>query len=335
MLPRILLLLASLALLAIGGEGLYYLARSQQQITLTCADFTRSRPASAWLRLTNCDIDYVGAGFSEAGDGGITELYFPIRPVGQPRNTPAIVVAATRDTAALAEAQKTLGGGRQPTQEEFLVMMLKIVTQLKASREIQGYARTSTIDVLRARRVVSGLSAPIDPRFVMVDVHSNPSALVPAVEAAAGLLALVAFIVLTTRRRPKAPAPARAPAPAPAPAPAAASARIRGLMLLNLPSGAGPEDVEAAPPIGTRAQVLEMLWPSMPGIHPDARGRCVSRQPDHAITIDLGPGESVATVVIDAEGEGAMSAVRALLLRTGWKAFSPRLGRFIEPGDFK
>ena len=104
-------------------------------------------------------------------------------------------------------------------------------------------------------------------------------------------------------------------------------------MLLNLPPTAGPQDVELAPPLGTRAEVLATLETFMPGIRPDARGRCLYSQPDHAITIDLGPGDLVATAVIDADGAGAIATVRRLLERTGWRAFAPKLGRFIDIGD--
>jgi len=345
MLLRILLVLVSLPLLAVGAEGLFHVLRNRQQTTASCDEFARRRPNAAWVRLTNCEVDYMGAGVSEGKDGRITELFFPVRPMGQPRETPAFLVVATHDRTALATAQTTIGAGRQPNQEQFLVMMLTIVTQLKASREIQGYARRGLVDVWRAQQLLGRLSAPLDPRFVTIDLHAEPSWLLPGAEAAAGALGLTAFVLLTARRTKThrapgpeaapAPAPALAPAPAPAPLPLGASARVRGIMLLNLPPGAGAEDVEMAPPLGGRDEVLDRLGAVMPGISSDARGRCLYSRPDHAITIDLGPGEPVATAVVDAEGDGAIAAVRALLETTGWRAYAPKLGRFVEAGDIR
>lgn len=104
-------------------------------------------------------------------------------------------------------------------------------------------------------------------------------------------------------------------------------------MLLNLPAGAGPADVEFPPPLGTRAEVLDKLNAIMPGVRCDARGRCLRSGPDYAMTIDLGGGEPVVTLVIDAEGDGAIAAMRTLIAETGWRAFAPRLGRFMEAAD--
>ena len=44
---KIALLLVSILLLAIGGEGIYHAARSRQQIALTCEQFTGPPPRRA------------------------------------------------------------------------------------------------------------------------------------------------------------------------------------------------------------------------------------------------------------------------------------------------
>src|SRR5918995_60723 len=104
---RILLLLVGLPLLAIGSEGLYHAIRNREQRAMTCEQFVRERPKAAWLKLTNCDVDYIGAGYLES-NGRISELLFPIRPAGQPRNIPAVAIIATKDSGALGIAQNTI-----------------------------------------------------------------------------------------------------------------------------------------------------------------------------------------------------------------------------------
>ena len=206
--------------------------------------------------------------------------------------------------------------------------------------------------MLHARQLLAGLSAPIDPAFVMVDLYTRPSALIPGIEAGAGLLGIIAYLAWSLKYRRAVPTASSAatqvdaagsslePPPialetssVPATVSESMSQRVRGLMLLNLPRDAGPDDVEFAPPLGTRQQVLDILGNLMPGIRFDPRGWCVFSRPDHAIVLDIGPGEPIATAVIDAEGEGAVAAVRNLMTSTGWRAFAPRLGRFLEADE--
>ena len=131
------LLSVSILLVALGGEGIYHGVLNRQQMALTCEEFAAQPPGSLWLRVSGCDIDYLGAGYRES-KGQIVELFFPMRPAGQARTAPAGLVVATKDPEVLAVAQNTIGGGQQPDQEAFLVMMLRIVTMLKVSRESRG-----------------------------------------------------------------------------------------------------------------------------------------------------------------------------------------------------
>jgi hypothetical protein len=195
-----LLLLVGLGLLAFGGEGLYYAYSNPQQVTMRCAEYAQSRPSALWLRLTDCEADYLGAGYRESG-GQIAELFFPVRPAGRPRNDPAALVAATRDPQVLAIAQATVGEGRQPTQEQFIVMMLKIITALGASREIEGWGRAGIVKAFDTRRSLASLSSPIEPDAIVLDLHARPDATAPARLAGAGALALVGALLLHLRSK--------------------------------------------------------------------------------------------------------------------------------------
>ena len=339
---RFLVLLVGFPLLTIGSEGLYHALRNRQPSVMTCEQFVRERPKAAWLKLTNCEVDYIGAGFRES-KGRISELLFPIRPAGQPRNVPAVVIVATRDAGALSIAQGTIGDGQQPDQEAFLVMMLSIVTSLKASSEVDGYARVGIVEALNARRVVSGLAGPVDPSPVVIDLRGRPSIAVPAVEIAAGALAVLVFVFLQMRQRRlrlgagAEPAAAAAMAVAPDTSPAGTGSpatmtpqSLRGLMLLNLPADAGTEAIETAPPLGNKADVVRKLEETLPALGIDDSGRGTFNGPDYTIVVALGTNEPVATVVLDAQGDGALTAVRALLATTGWRVFAPRRGVFVD-----
>ncbi len=314
---RVVPLIVGLALLLVAAGPLYHAARNRQQQVLSCEQYARQRPDAAWVRLTGCEVDYVGAGYRES-DGQIEELLFPVRPAGQARNIPAVAVVATRDAAALDIAQRTIGGGRQPDQDAYLVMMMKIVTALQASREVEGYARVGLIDRLTAPRVLSGLAGPIDPSPVVIDLHAQPEVLVPAIEAAAGALALLLFVFLHIGGRRRSAKHVAGELP------------LRRLMLLNLPPEAGTEAVEHAPPLGSREEVVRRLQSALPELRIAEDGRGTLERADCALRVRLGADDQVATVVIDAIGAGAPEALRKVVSTTGWRVFAPRRGAFVD-----
>jgi hypothetical protein len=260
-----------------------------------------------------------------------------------------VAIVATKDGGALGIAQGTIGNGGQPDQEAFLVMMLTIVTSLKTSREVDGYARVGIVEALNARRVVSGLAGPLDPSPVVIDLRAQPPMVVPVLEFAAGALAVLMFVFLEVRGPSRARGAAAAEQPA-APSMAAAPdavtpvtespapvmpLKLRGLMLLNLPRNAGVEAIEVAPPLGNRADVVRKLEETLPDLGIDDSGRGTFNRPDCTISVALGTSEPVATAVLDAQGEGALTRIRALLEATGWRVFAPRRGVFVDAGQLQ
>src|SRR5262245_42634377 len=98
-----------------------------------------------------------------------------------------------------------------------------------------------------------------------------------------------------------------APHPAPAaPRQARVPLRLQGLLLLNLKPTDGPEQIEKAPPLGRRDEVIAVLQAVAPGITVDAEGRAEYRHHDGRLSIDLGRGNPVHTAVAAAEGDTAV-----------------------------
>lgn len=326
---KLLLLAAGLVLLAIGVQGLYTFGASRQPTATTCDHLVREQTRAVWLRVTGCEVDYVNAGFRESS-GRIRELLFPVRAVGAVRGGPAALVAATRDPSALAIAESTIGNGRQPSQEQFLVMMLKIVTTLRASREIEGVVRTGIWQRLEARRLVSGLTVPVAPGAVLIDLHARPRVAVPAALTSAGALALLAAGALVIRQRHRA---RRASSPVVSEAQAGGSApgakRLR-VLLLALPPEADAHAIEHAPPLGSTEQVrgtLARYWPEM---RFDDANRGAIVEAGRSITIDLGAGELAYTAVVDASGPESAADLRRLVADTGWRVYAPKSGTFVD-----
>jgi hypothetical protein len=106
--------------------------------------------------------------------------------------------------------------------------------------------------------------------------------------------------------------------------------RLPRVMLLKLDSSAGPEAIEMAPPLGTKGDVTALLREVFPDLEIDQAGRGAHEGPDHALAVDLGRDDTVYTAILDARGQTGIIALRWVLETTGWRAFVPKAGRFVE-----
>jgi hypothetical protein len=362
-------MLASLPLLASGGTALYHAARNRHQTSVTCEQFIRQPPRALWLRVSGCDFDYLGAGYRQS-NRRIAELFFPVRPPAQSRTTPAVLVVATKDPQVLAIAEDTLGNDRVPDQETFLVMMLRIVTMLKVSREVEGYARAGTFELPHTRRALAGLDAPLAPQVVVLDLHARPAFLPPAVRTAAGLVLVGVAVVLgrraSARHRKLSPTDeprtledpvddateltllpsltesslasatqhvdsSRGPTSG-IPSPARC---LPAVMLLNLDASADLTAIEHVAPLGSRSEISNRVTEVLGGCSIDQQGTGAVRGRDWRLHLDLGPDEQVWTVVAKAVGEGAIRALETLAHLTGWRMFVPKLGVFVDPAHLR
>jgi hypothetical protein len=354
---RFIWLVPAIALLAVGADGLVRAATSRDDITVTCNQFARARPASARVRVTGCEIDYVHAAYKESS-GQITELFFPARPPG---NNAAPFVVATTERTSLETAQGVIGGGRDATSEQRLTVMHEIADRLQLSATIDGVVRAGIVERVRSRRMLAGLAEALAADAVVVDLHGVPDLLQPALAAAAGLvLALVPWLV-RTRQKPapvveaepvvvKADGPAEPePVAAEDPPPAGdkpervlvvareerrLSVMLPRLLLLKVDVLSGPEAVESAPPLGSPSEVRSILC----GVIPDlafAEHTRVLERPDRSIRFDLGRHDVIATVVVEVHSEAGMALLKEVLLMTGWRAFAPKTGLFVSTDDLE
>lgn len=107
--------------------------------------------------------------------------------------------------------------------------------------------------------------------------------------------------------------------------------RLGGLLLLNLGPRDGLDQIEKAPPLGSRDEVMTTVQASIPGMLFDAEGKGELSGSDHRVSIDLGREPQVHAAVAAVEGETGIELLRTVLEREGWRAYAPRAGVFIEP----
>ena len=173
------------------------------------------------------------------------------------------------------------------------------------------------------------------------------SPVVPAIEAILGAQALLVavFLSIRARRRTAAPGVAKEAAAPDGGEPSAARARMgsaarqtpefRRLMLVNLPPYAALSALEDAPPLGPQPAVRTALAQVLPGITFNDHGLGQFNADDHSILMDLGVEPQVWAATVDVTGDAAPKALRHLITQTGWRAYAPRLGRFITADDLK
>ena len=335
---RLLLLMPASALLVLGGEGLYHALRARGQVAIGCQAIAGARPSSHKLRVSGCEIDHAGVGVR--GGDGIDEVFFPARASGS--REPAPIVVVTRNPAVLALVRTVVGSSRTIAPAQSLPVLQKAAAMISPNGVLEGLARAGVVERWRTRRIVSGLtSTPVAADAILLDLEGAPDFVRP-VTALAGalLLALLAF-ALPRRRRRESAATIGAPAPASVPLVAAAASplppslsqavMLPRLLLLNLAVADGPEAVEAAPSLGQREQVIAILRGVVPDLVVTADRRVLYRD-DNSLRIDLGPAAAVAAIVIEARGEPGAALVKEILLMTGWRAFAPKTGLFVN-GD--
>ena len=81
------------------------------------------------------------------------------------------------------------------------------------------------------------------------------------------------------------------------------------------------------------AAVRSALSRVLPGIRFNDHGLGQFNGEDHSILMDLGVSPDVWAATVDVTGEAAPAALRRLITQTGWRAYAPRLGRFITADD--
>jgi len=359
---KLILLVPAAALLLLAGEGIYHAVAGRRQVAVACEELRREPPPSPRVLVAGCEINYAGAGYRESG-GQVEELFLPARPAGGPA-VPAPIVIATRDPAAIALARSVLGGGRIATSEQSVDAMRKVVAQLQVSNVIDGLVRTGVIERLRSRRILSGLAPPIADDAVVVDLRGAPDFLKPGVAlVAAALLALLALWPLR-RGQPAAdvelPVASLSPLPndiessqydpelafdelaeqseastvQPDVIPKAIPVSLPRLLLLALDVSSGPEAIETAPPLGSRAEVVAILRGVISDLAVDP-SRGVLARPDGSVRVDLGRDDPIPTAVLEARGEAGVALVKEVLLMTGWRAFVPKTGLFVSADDLE
>ena len=345
----------------LAGEGIYYAVASRQQVAVSCDEFRRARPASPRVIITGCDINFAGAGYRESS-GQVEELY----PAGSARwQSSRGGAVRRRDTGSGGDRAGPDGARRRPPRDQRAIARRHADGRcaVATDRCDRRLVRTGIIERLRSRRILSGLAPPIAENAPVVDLDGTPDFLTPGLapwpERCSRVLAF-----WPPRHGPPAAAP-----PSPrrrfkrcrsvsnlrslessqhdpehafdelselrefptSPRAHSSAVALPRLLLLAIDVSSGPEAIESAPPLGSRADVAAMLRGVISDLTGDERQSLVAaRWIRQSRSRALDP---VPTVVVEARGEAGVALVKEVLLMTGWRAFAPKTGLFVGADD--
>ena len=261
----------------------------RQQVAVAC-DAVQARAAALAARPRRRLRDQLRRrGLSRirrAGRGAV-----PARPARGRTSVPAPIVVATRDPAAIAVARSVLGGGRAPTSEQSLEAMRKVVAQLRdverdrragedrrhrAAAIATDPVRTCAADCRRRRHRRPPRHAGL--RATRPRPRRRGAARADCAVAARGASAgrrcrrslgcrrrraagryRVQSVRPGSRVRRARRSRARCQPSSPTSSRRPSRPRCRALLLLALDVSSGPEAIEAAPPLGSRAEVVAIL----------------------------------------------------------------------------
>jgi hypothetical protein len=101
------------------------------------------------------------------------------------------------------------------------------------------------------------------------------------------------------------------------------------LLLVSLPAGATPRDLDYATVLGTRAVVAARIADLLPGTAFDASGRGAFRRSGYEIDF-LFRGEEPTAIEVRVDRPEAFTALGRVVSKTGWQVVDPAAGVFVD-----
>jgi hypothetical protein len=172
---RLIILVLPLALLWMGGQGLYIALKNRKPVSMTFAEYARTRPDGHWVQLKNTKLDIMGAVYS-GRLGSIKEVYIPLHSNDDSaEDEKVIALLHTKDPATLdlMREMKQLKDN-SVAQLEFV---LKNKERLFPVKEVNGLLEFGIDSDDGKRMKIAKLSDDLVKDFVVIEHNRQPSLL--------------------------------------------------------------------------------------------------------------------------------------------------------------
>lgn len=182
---------AIIALLITGGQGLYVALKNPEPLEITVADYCAKRPNAEWMRLRDAQVSLVEAGY-KARLGSVSEVFIPVRPVGESTNIPVRILLSTADPVVVAALKRLSQPGG--TMAKKVDAASRQADQLFLRQDITGLTRYGIFYDLFMRARLARLGMNLADDFVILNDGAAPDFWVNLGMVGAGLL--IWFVML-------------------------------------------------------------------------------------------------------------------------------------------
>jgi hypothetical protein len=192
---KLLLPLASLAMMIGGGQSLYTALTNRAPTDVDVATAYKKSPDGKWLRLHQGVLHTMEAGYtSTLGVGDAHEIYVPLLPPGQDPDTGKIkILVKTSDPDLLAFTNEGRKLKENAKPEEVLAFLAKNASKVQVRRDVEGLVQYG-IDSGKKESKIRRLFDNLDPDAFIIEEGGKPS-MKQGAGILAGGLALGGFLI--------------------------------------------------------------------------------------------------------------------------------------------
>ena len=177
--------IAVIVLLIVGGQGVYVALKNQEPLKITVADYIAKKPNAEWMTLQEAQVSLVEAAY-KARLGKVSEVFIPVRPIGESTDVPVHILLSTDNQAVVAALQHLSRSGG--TMEKKVDTAARQADNLFMWQDITGLTRYGIFYDLLMRARLARLNMKLAEDFVILNDGASPKLLVGLSMVVGGLL---------------------------------------------------------------------------------------------------------------------------------------------------
>ncbi len=180
--------IAITGLLIVGGQGVYVALKNHEPLEITVADYAAKNTNAEWMTLKDSQVTLAEAAY-KLEKGVISEVFIPVRALGESSDSPAHILLSTEDPAVVATLKELSGTGRKKFDAGS-----RNAGMLLIEKKITGLIRYGLFYDLFVRARLAKLNLKLAEDFVILNDGSAPDLFISLCLLGGGLL--IGFFML-------------------------------------------------------------------------------------------------------------------------------------------